>query len=86
MWVGVLELELNSASDYDNGSEEDDSSTASDGAAWRDHTDAISIVREKFRVEPNPCPPDVLPLRNTSARWRWNEAKLYCDFAALWFL
>ena len=37
------------ASGYDNDSKEDDSGTTGDSTAWRDHTDAISIVRD-----PNP--------------------------------
>ena len=40
------ELELNSASDCDNDSKEDDSCTASDSIAWRDHTDASTFSSE----------------------------------------
>ena len=63
---GELELELNSASGCDNDSE-GDSCTASDSTAWRDHTDAISIVRENSvwnLIRDSVCrPPDVLRLR-----------------------
>ena len=64
-WEGELELELNSASDYDNDSKEDDSCTASNGTAWRDRTDAISIVLENYvwnLIRDSLCPPDVLRL------------------------
>ena len=67
-------------------SKEDDSCTASDSTAWRDHTDAISTVREKSvwnLIRDSLCPPDVLRLR-TVGRER-NEVKLFGDFAALWF-
>ena len=84
-WEGELELELNSANDYDNDSKEDDS-TASDSIAWRDHTDSISPVREYSvwnLIRDSLCPPDVLRLRTVGRGW--NDAKLFGDFAALWF-
>ena len=85
-WEGELELELNSASDRDNGSEEDVSCTANDSTALRGHTDSISTVRENsvwILLRNSLCPPDVLCLR--AAGGRWKDAKLYGDFAALWF-
>ena len=83
-WEG--ELELNSASDFDNDSKEDDRCTAGDSTAWRDNTDSSSDVREHSvwnRIRDSLCPPDVLRLR-TVGRW-WNVAEQYGDFAALWF-
>ena len=67
-WEGELELELNSASDYDNDSKEDDSCTAGDSTAWRDHTNAISVVRENSvwnLIRDSQCPPDVLRLQRS---------------------
>ena len=85
-WEGELELELNTASDYDNDSKENDSGTAGDSIAWRDLTDSISIVREYSvwnLIRDSLCPPDVLRLRTIGRGW--NDAKLYGDSAALWF-
>ena len=62
---GRLEVELNTASDYDNDSREDDCCTTSDYIAWRDHTDSVSIVRGYSvwnLIRDSLCPPDVLRL------------------------
>ena len=83
-WEG--ELELDSASDYDNVNEEVDSFVARDHAAESGPKDYVSVVRESslwILVRDCCCPPDVLNLR-TAGR-RWNNAKLHGEIAALWF-
>ena len=73
------ELELDSASDDDNVNEEVDRSTTHDDATECGPKDYISAVRESSLW----ISPDVLILR-TAGR-RWNNAKLYGEFAALCF-
>ena len=69
-------LELDSASDCDNAY----------GAMEKGTRDYISVKRECSLwtlIRDSLCPPDVIRLR-TAGR-KWNNAKLYGEYAALWF-
>ena len=77
-------MELDSASDCDNEYEEDDRLVARNHAAENGPKDYISVVRESsLWILIRLGPPDVLVLRTAGSKW--NNAKLYGEFAALWF-
>ena len=83
-WEG--ELELDSASDCDIAYEEDDRLVARNHAAENGPKEYISVVRERslwILIRDSLSPPDVLVLRTAGSKW--NNAKLYGEFAALWF-
>ena len=83
-WEG--ELELDSASDYDNENNEVDVSVTYDNATERSPKDNVSAARESslwILIRDSICLPDVLCLR--AAGKGWNDAKLYDELAALWF-
>ena len=83
-WEG--ELELDSASDYDNENNEVDVSVTYDHSTERSPKDNVSAARESslwILIRDSICPPDVLCL--PAAGRRWNDAKLYDELVALWF-
>ena len=75
-WEG--ELELDSASDYDNVNEEVDSSVTHDHATEsgpKDYTSAVRKCSLWILIRDSISPPDVLVLRTAGSKW--NNAKLY---------
>ena len=83
-WEG--ELELDSASDCDNEHEEGDRLVARNRAAENGPKDNISVLRGSslwILIRDSLGPPDVLVLRTAGSKW--NNAKLYGEFAALRF-
>ena len=83
-WEG--ELELDPASDGDTEYEEDGGLVARNHAAENGLKDYTSVIRESslwILVPDLLCPTDVLLLRTAGSKW--NNAKLYGEFAELWF-
>ena len=80
------ELELDSAGDSDNEYAEDDRLAAGNHAAESGPKDYISVITGSslwILIRDSLSPPDVLVLRMAGSKW--NSAKLYREFTALWF-